>query len=57
MIDIVPSFRKLRDEVLAQNIQGALDEVSGNDNKLNLDLNLDLSFDAPPNPKSTSLAN
>ena len=42
------SFRKLRDEVLAQNIQGALDEVTGNGSQLNLDLNLDLSFDSAP---------
>ncbi len=53
------SFRKLRDEVLAQNIQGALDEVTGSGSQqLNLDLNLDLSFDSTPaNPKSTTLAN
>jgi hypothetical protein len=53
------SFRKLRDAVLAQNIQGALDEVTGSGSQpLNLDLNLDLSFDtAPANPKSTNLAN
>ena len=54
------NFRKLRDEVLAQNIQGALDAVNGNDPapNLNLDLNLDLNVDSsPPNPKSTTIAN
>jgi len=52
------TFRKLRDEVLAQNIQGALDAVNGNEPAPSLDLSLDLNLDsAPPNPKSTTLAN
>jgi penicillin-binding protein 1A len=55
----IANFRKLRDEVLAQNIQGALDAVSGSEQQnLNLDLNLDLNVDSgPPSPKSTTIAN
>lgn len=40
-------FRKLREEALASNIQGALDEIGGNDLNLNSSLNLDLGLDEP----------
>lgn len=53
-------FRKLRDEALSSNIQGALDEISGNDPipDLSLDLNLDLDFGTEnADPQSSTLAN
>ena len=53
-------FRKLRDEAMASNIQGALDELGGTTTSpdLNLKLNLDLNLDTgPASPQSTTLAN
>lgn len=53
-------FRQLREEALASNIQGALDEIGGTglnpDLNLSLDLNLDFA-DLPPDPQSLDMAN
>ncbi|MEI8093203.1 MAG: PBP1A family penicillin-binding protein [Spirochaetales bacterium] len=47
------NFRRLRNEALASNIQGALQEMSGSSGDLNTDLNLDLGLDTPA-PESNS---
>jgi len=49
-------FRHLRDQAMASNIQGALEELGGTAMP-DLNLNLDLNLDAPPSPQSTNLAN
>jgi len=50
-------FRELRDEAMASNIQGALDELEGSAPDLNLNLDLDLDFDeVPATPQSSNLA-
>lgn len=54
-------FRQLREEALASNIQGALDEIGGNDVNVDLNLNLDLNFDldvdsGPATPQTSTLA-
>ncbi len=51
-------FRQLRDQALANNIQGALDEIGGKDKPLDLNLTLYLNLDtAPASPQSPKLAN
>jgi hypothetical protein len=51
-------FRQLRDEALANNIQGALNDIGGVESPApGLDLNLDLNLDTPTTPQSTTLAN
>jgi penicillin-binding protein 1A len=51
-------FRQLRDEALANNIQGALNDIGGVEAPApGLDLNLDLNFDTPTTPQSSTLAN
>lgn len=52
------TFRRLRQEALANNIQGALDELVGTAPDLNLNLNLDLNLDTgPASPQNPNLAN
>jgi penicillin-binding protein 1A len=51
-------FRQLRNDAMASNIQGALDELGGQATGPDLNLNLDLNLDSgPASPQSTNLAN
>ena len=61
VVSNIANFRRLRDQALASNIQGALEEMTGRvagsglNNELNLDLNLDIGTDN--SPKDPNLLN
>jgi hypothetical protein len=61
VVSNIANFRRLRDQALASNIQGALEEMTGRvagsglNNELNLDLNLDIGTDN--SPKDLNLLN